>query len=82
MEQNLLTLIGGIMISIISYFLKSTMDDLKTTKEVTYTNKSKIELLEKEYMLKIERLNERISMLYDAIDRLNSNISELNKTIK
>ena len=80
--EDLLTLIGGIAISIISYFLKNAMDDLKIVKDVTYTNKSKIELLEKEYMLKIERLNEKITMLYDVIDRLNCNISELNKSIK
>lgn len=83
MEVNdLLTLIGGISISIISYFLKNAMDDLKTIKEVSYSNKNKIDLLEKEYMLKIERLNEKIELLYDAIDRLNNNIGELNKHIK
>lgn len=83
MESNdLLTLIGGIAISFISYFLKNAMNDLKTIKEVSYSNKNKIDLLEKEYMLKIERLNERITMLYDSIEKLNSNISELNKHIR
>ena len=78
---DFLVLIGGLSISIMGYFLREALSDLKQVKEVTYTNRSKIDLLEKEYMLKIERLNEKIVLLYDAIDKLNENIMRLSDKI-
>ena len=80
--SDFLVVIGGISISVMGYFLRETLNDLKEVKEVTYSNKSKIDLLEKEYMLKIERLNEKIALLYDAIDKLNENIMRLSDKIK
>jgi len=83
MEFNdFLVLIGGLSISVIGYFLKNALNEVKEVKSITYDNKSKIELLEKEYMLRIERLNERITMLYDAIEKLNLNIDKLSERIK
>jgi len=83
MEFNdFLVLIGGLSISVIGYFLKNALNEVKEVKTITYDNKSKIELLEKEYMLRIERLNEKITMLYDAIDKLNDNIDRLAERIK
>lgn len=78
---DFLVLIGGLSISVMGYFLREALSDLKQVKEVTYTNRSKIDLLEKEYMLKIERLNEKIVLLYDAIDKLNENIMRLSDKI-
>lgn len=80
--MELLTLIGGLGISIISYFLKQTMDDLKKVKEVAYETKTKVEVLETEYMNKIERLNEKFDMLYNAIEKLSDKIENLQKVIK
>lgn len=80
--EEILTLMGGISISIISYFLKSTMDDLKTVKNVSYETKTKLEVLENEYMNKIERLNERFDLLYNAIEKLSDKIENLNKYLK
>jgi phage-related minor tail protein len=83
MEFNdFLVLIGGISISVIGYFLKNALNEVKEVKSITYDNKSKIELLEKEYMLRIERLNEKIELLYSAIDKLNDNIDRLASRIK
>jgi hypothetical protein len=79
---DFLVALGGISISVMGYFLRETLNDLKSVKEVAYSNKNKIELLEKEYMLRIERLNEKIALLYDAIDKLNDNISRLSEKIK
>jgi len=80
--NEFLVLMGGISISVIGYFLKSALNEVKEVKAITYDNKSKIDLLEKEYMLKTERLNEKITMLYDAIDKLNDNIDKLAARIK
>jgi uncharacterized membrane protein YgaE (UPF0421/DUF939 family) len=83
MEFNdFLVLIGGVSISVIGYFLRSSLNEVKEVKTITYENKSKIELLEKEYMLRIEGLNEKIQLLYDAIDKLNTNIDRLAEKIK
>jgi uncharacterized membrane protein YgaE (UPF0421/DUF939 family) len=80
--NEFLVLMGGISISVIGYFLKSALNEVKEVKAITYDNKSKIELLEKEYMLRIERLNEKIELLYSAIDKLNNNIDKLAARIK
>jgi hypothetical protein len=81
MQTEVMFFIGGAGISVITYFLKNTMNDLKRVKDLTYKNSTKIELLEKEYMLKIERLNEKISLLYVAIDKLTEKIESLNERI-
>ena len=44
---ELLTIIGGVMLVIIGFFLRQTMADLKSVKLMSYENKSKIEVLEK-----------------------------------
>jgi peptidoglycan hydrolase CwlO-like protein len=80
--NEILTFIGGIMLAIISYFLKSTMEDLKRVKEVSYQTKTKVEVLEKEYMTKIDNLNEKFDMLYDGIKDLTREINKLNQMIK
>lgn len=80
--NQFLVLIGGISISVIGYFLRNAMSELKEVKEISYTNRNKIDLLEKEYMLKIERLNEKVEMLYEVIDRLSRNVEKLSEKIK
>lgn len=80
--NQFLVLIGGISVSVIGYFLRNAMSELKEVKEISYTNRSKIDLLEKEYMLKIERLNEKVEMLYEVIDRLSRNVEKLSEKIK
>ena len=83
MEFNdFLVLVVGISISVIGYFLRGALNELKDIKEISSTNRSKIELLEKEYMLKIERLNEKVEMLYEVIDRLSRNVEKLSEKIK
>jgi phage host-nuclease inhibitor protein Gam len=83
MEFNdFLVLVGGLSISVIGYFLRNALTELKEVKEISYSNKNKIDLLEREYMLKIERLNEKIAMLYEAIDKLNDNIDKLTERIR
>jgi hypothetical protein len=72
---TLLTVIGGVMLSIIGYFLRETMKDLRDVKTQSYENKNRIDLLEKEYMLRFDNLT-------DKFDELKLTMSELIKEIK
>jgi peptidoglycan hydrolase CwlO-like protein len=78
----LLTVIGGVMLSIIGYFLKKTMDDLRSVKEMSYDNKSKIELLQNDYNNKYNNLSEKFDELKLTMNELIKEIKELNKRIK
>lgn len=80
--MTILTFIGGIMLSIISYFLKRTMDELKEVKSVTYKNQSRLDVLENDYINKIDQLNQRMDMLYKSIERLTDKIEKLNSRIQ
>jgi uncharacterized membrane protein YgaE (UPF0421/DUF939 family) len=73
--MTLLTVIGGVMLSIIGWFLRETMKDLRDVKTQSYENKSRIDLLEKEYMLRFDNLT-------DKFDELKLTMSELIKEIK
>ena len=80
--MSILTLIGGVMLSVIAYFLKSTMDDLKSVKEMAYDNKSKLELLQNDYNNKHTNLTEKFDELKLTMMDLIKEIKELNQRIK
>jgi peptidoglycan hydrolase CwlO-like protein len=78
---DLLTVIGGLMLSVIGYFLKRTMDELKEIKMITQDNQTKIKVLENDYVNKIDSLNQRIDMLYNSIEKLTDKIEKLSNKI-
>lgn len=78
---DILTLIGGLMLTIIGYFLKRTMDELKEVKETTIDTRSKLAVLENDYINKVQSLNEKFDDLDDGIRELTKEIKELNKRI-
>lgn len=80
--MELLTIIGGIMLAIIGYFLKDTMSQLKEVKDVAYKTKNDLEVLKNDYLNKIEQLNGKFDLLYDAVKDLTDEIKQLNKKIK
>ncbi|WP_333809136.1 hypothetical protein [Flavobacterium sp.] len=77
MDAQIVYWIGGILISIIGYFLKTTMEDLKKVKEMTIENKSKIDLVDNNH----SHLNDRFDLLYDAVKDLTSEIKNLSKEL-
>lgn len=79
---ELLTVIGGVMLGIIGFFLRQTMADLKSVKLMSYENKSKIEVLEKEHILRHQNLSEKFDELKLTMSELIKEIKELNKRIK
>jgi len=78
---NLITLLGGVMISIISFFLKKTMDELKDVKNIAYENKTKLSILENDHFNKYSHMNEKFDALYEAVRDLTNEIKALNKEL-
>jgi peptidoglycan hydrolase CwlO-like protein len=75
--QEMLIFLGGLSISIIGYFLRSSMNELKEVKKVAYNNLTKLQVIENDYLNKIDSLNNRIELLYKAIDKLSDKIDHL-----
>lgn len=79
---ELLTAIGGLMMGVIGFFLRQTMQELKDIKEIAYKTKTKVEVLENDYLNKVNSLNDKFDLLYNALEKLTNKIEELNKRIK
>jgi len=80
--MSVLTFIGGLMLSIIGYFLKKTMDELKEVKQLSYDNRNKLDVLQVDYKNKIENITEKFDELKLTMSELIKEIKELNKRIK
>lgn len=79
---NILTFIGGLMLAVIGYFLKETMNDLKNVKVTSFETKNKLALLENDSINKYNNLSEKFDGLKDALIDLTKEIKELNKRVK
>lgn len=80
MEQ-LLFWLGGISISVIGYYLRTTLSELKTVKEIANENRIKIEVMEVDYINKINNLNEKFDRLFEAVKDLTTEIKSLNREL-
>jgi len=76
---NFLTFVAGLSITIIGYFLKQTMSDLKSVKEISYETRSKLNVLENDYINKVEALNNKFDMLNDSIRELTKEIKNMTR---
>jgi peptidoglycan hydrolase CwlO-like protein len=76
--MEILTFVGGMMVSIIGYFLKRTMDELKEVKQVTFKNQTKIEVMETRFA----NIDEKMDDLKEVIKELTQEIKALNIRIK
>ena len=74
---NFLTFVAGLSITIIGYFLKQTMSDLKSVKEISYETRSKLNVLENDYINKVEALNNKFDMLNESIRELTKEIKNM-----
>lgn len=82
MDTSVILWIGAILIAIIGYFLKATMEELKQFKNMAIETKTKLGLLELDHQNKYNHLNEKIDALYEAIKDLTLEVKDLNKKIK
>jgi hypothetical protein len=76
---DILTMIGGVMLTILGYFLKSTMDDLKSVKLLTYETKNKLDILQNDHINKHANLTDKFDELKLALNELTKELKELNK---
>jgi hypothetical protein len=76
---DILTLIGGVMLTILGYFLKNTMDDLKSVKLLTYETKNKLDILQNDHINKHANLTDKFDELKQALNELTKELKELNK---
>jgi hypothetical protein len=76
---DILTLIGGVMLTILGYFLKSTMDDLRSVKLLTYETKNKLDILQNDHINKHANLTDKFDELKQALNELTKELKELNK---
>jgi predicted nucleic acid-binding Zn-ribbon protein len=79
---NILTAIGGIMLAVIGYFLKSTMEELKSVKELSYKTQSELNILKNDHINKYDNMTEKFDELKAAVIDLTKEIKELNKRVK
>lgn len=79
---DVLTFIGGLMLSVIGYFLKKTMDDLKDVKIMSYNTKSELDILKNDHINKHANLTEKFDELKFSVQDLTKEIKELNKRLK
>ena len=79
---NILTGIGGIMLAIIGYFLKSTMEELKSVKELSYKTQNDLNILKNDHINKYDNMTEKFDELKTAVIDLTKEIKELNKRVK
>jgi predicted nucleic acid-binding Zn-ribbon protein len=79
---NILTAIGGIMLAVIGYFLKSTMEELKSVKELSYKTQSELSILKNDHINKYDNMTEKFDELKAAVIDLTKEIKELNKRVK
>lgn len=79
--QELLLMLGGISISIIGYYLKSTLSELKEVKNMANENRTKIEVMEVDYLNKVTNLNDKFDRLFEAVRDLTTEIKTLNKEL-
>lgn len=79
---DILTLIGGIMLAVIGYFLKSTMEELKSIKNLSYETKNQLDILKNDHINKYANITDKFDELKSAVVDLTKEIKELNKRVK
>ncbi len=74
MDNNVVVIVVGAVIGVISYFLNRTMNELDKVKSNSETNTIKINLLENNHT----HLTDKFDLLYDAVKDLTQEIKNLN----
>ena len=78
---SILTIIGGVMLSVIGFFLRQTMSELKEVKNLSYETKSNLDVLKNDSINKYNNLSEKFDDLKSAVSDLTKEISILNRSI-
>jgi len=81
MDMDLGKIIIGLIVGLLGWFLKNTMDDLKRVKEQSEANRAGLELLRMEYGGKFENLTEKVAELKETLADLILEIKKLNSNM-
>lgn len=79
--NELLMTLGGISVSIMSYFLKNGLDEIRQLRIDLNHTESELAVLQNDHNNKYANLTEKFDMLYLAVNELTKEIGILNKTI-
>lgn len=79
---SFLLFVGGVVVSIIGYFLRKTMDEQKETKDAAILIRKDLDVLKKDHENKHESLTEKFDDLKDSIVVLTNEIKHLTSRIK
>jgi superfamily I DNA and RNA helicase len=79
---TVLLFIGGLLIAIIGYFLRKTMDDLAEVERLSNRTKSELDVLQNDHINKHSHLSDKFDDLKDSIVILTKEIKELTSKIK
>ena len=72
---------GGVIVSIIGFFLKSLIADHEKTKDLLNSTKAKLDLVENDYLNKHSHLSEKMEELNGALKELSNDIKALTKEL-
>lgn len=75
---DLMIYASTIGVAIITWFLKGTMDELKTTKERSISNETKLALLEQKTTLKHDTLENTLEELKEVIKEMTHELKAYN----
>lgn len=78
MNLEILHLIISFSIPVIGYFLKRSLDDVKSLKDMTWNTQKDLEILKTDHLNKYSRLEEKFDNLFDAVKDLTKEIKSLN----
>lgn len=70
--------IGGVLLGIIGFFLRKSLEDIKSLKDLAYKTDRELEVLKTDYINKHKRLEEKFDELYSAVKDLTIEIKSLN----
>ena len=79
---TILLFMGGVIVAIIGYFLRKTMDDLEKVKTLSSKTKSELDVLQNDHDNKHLHLSGKFDDLKDSIVLLTREIKELTNKIK
>lgn len=78
MMEQVMIYVGGILIGIIGFFLRKSLDDIRSLKDLAYKTDRELEILKTEHINKYNRLEEKFDELYSAVKDLTMEIKSLN----
>lgn len=79
--DQLLLMMGGVSLTVIGYFLKQTLNEIKVLKQDSIELTKKVAVIESDYLNKTNNLNEKFDNLYDAMKDLTNEIKDLTREL-